>query len=279
MSGCACNQRIVQFLPSSMHLWHHTCTSINQDSTLTGVTTIGVGMCSNLAGQSFCSHIFWPFSLWSRYSRTTLITWTIDRIREPKAREPVWYLKHKLTVSVCFFPVKQVTHLLTFTNGEIQIQPLTEGLVPARQRWGRREYLQAFWRPSNMRQRPLTVWPGPGRSQSWHTRRRETHCKIETRWDICGRESPRHKRQTGTLHQDTEPKCWRCWMSAGGDKRQTKMSLNAESLWKGDAVQDFNTKQTFWLRHLKAYLGVTGLKWVLALRGVEHLVHLLVRCG
>lgn len=34
----------------------------------------------------------------------TLITWTKDRIREPKAKEPVWYLvrrrKQKATVSI-----------------------------------------------------------------------------------------------------------------------------------------------------------------------------------
>lgn len=33
-----------------------------------------------------------PFNLWSRYSRVTLMTWTMARIREPKASEPVWYL-------------------------------------------------------------------------------------------------------------------------------------------------------------------------------------------
>lgn len=54
----------------------------------------------------------WPFNLWSRYSRRTLITWTKDRIREPKAKEPVWYLdrrrKQKANVSVKHFsPVPQ----------------------------------------------------------------------------------------------------------------------------------------------------------------------------
>lgn len=33
-----------------------------------------------------------PFNLWSRYSRMTLMTWTMARMREPKASEPVWYL-------------------------------------------------------------------------------------------------------------------------------------------------------------------------------------------
>jgi len=34
-----------------------------------------------------------PFSLWSRYSSRTLMIWMIDRMREPNARVPVWYLK------------------------------------------------------------------------------------------------------------------------------------------------------------------------------------------
>lgn len=33
-----------------------------------------------------------PFNLWSRYSKVTLMTWTMARMREPKASEPVWYL-------------------------------------------------------------------------------------------------------------------------------------------------------------------------------------------
>lgn len=36
-----------------------------------------------------------PFSLWSRYSKMTLMTWTMARIRDPKASEPVWYLPWK----------------------------------------------------------------------------------------------------------------------------------------------------------------------------------------
>ena len=34
-----------------------------------------------------------PFSLWSRYSRNTLINWQMAMINEPKAKEPRWYLK------------------------------------------------------------------------------------------------------------------------------------------------------------------------------------------
>lgn len=133
----------------------------------------------------------WPFNLWSRYSRRTLITWTKDRIREPKAKEPVWYLvrrrKQKATVSIKHFsPVPDNSpHLLSTTpvslphktDMQIHIQLLTEGPGPRKRRWGWREYLQAFWRPNNMRRRPLPGWPGPGRSQSWHTRRTGKHCR------------------------------------------------------------------------------------------------------
>lgn len=41
---------------------------------------------------SFPSPVSVPFSLWSRYSRVTLMTWTMARISDPKASEPVWYL-------------------------------------------------------------------------------------------------------------------------------------------------------------------------------------------
>lgn len=34
-----------------------------------------------------------PLSLWSRYSSKTLMIWMIERMREPKARVPVWYLQ------------------------------------------------------------------------------------------------------------------------------------------------------------------------------------------
>lgn len=34
-----------------------------------------------------------PLSLWSRYSSKTLMSWMIERMREPKARVPVWYLQ------------------------------------------------------------------------------------------------------------------------------------------------------------------------------------------
>lgn len=57
----------------------------------------------------------WPFNLWSRYSRRTLITWTKDKISEPKAKEPVWYLdrrrKQKATVSIKHIsPVPQIRY-------------------------------------------------------------------------------------------------------------------------------------------------------------------------
>lgn len=34
-----------------------------------------------------------PLSLWSRYSSRTRMIWMIERMREPNARVPVWYLK------------------------------------------------------------------------------------------------------------------------------------------------------------------------------------------
>ena len=95
-------------------------------------------------------------------------------------------------------------------NVIIKVLPLTGGPVPARRRWGRRGYRQASWRPSNTRRTPPTEWPGPRPSQSWRTRRRGRRCRTGTGWGICGRGSPHHRRQTGTLHQDTEPKHWRC---------------------------------------------------------------------
>lgn len=56
------------------------------------VATITNQICSGFfAGVSIIA--YWPFNLWSRYSRITLMTWTIDRIKEPNAKEPVWYLK------------------------------------------------------------------------------------------------------------------------------------------------------------------------------------------
>lgn len=42
--------------------------------------------------SSFPSPVSVPFSLWSRYSRITLMTWTMARMSDPKASEPVWYL-------------------------------------------------------------------------------------------------------------------------------------------------------------------------------------------
>lgn len=38
------------------------------------------------------SQLYIPFSLWSKYSSMTRMIWTIARIRDPKANEPVWYL-------------------------------------------------------------------------------------------------------------------------------------------------------------------------------------------
>lgn len=34
-----------------------------------------------------------PFSLWSRYSRATLIIWMMAMIKDPNANDPKWYLK------------------------------------------------------------------------------------------------------------------------------------------------------------------------------------------
>lgn len=136
----------------------------------------------------------WPFNLWSRYSRRTLITWTKDRISEPKAKEPVWYLdrrrKQKATVSIKHIsPVPQTRYPTCWTqqpvslphknihNTQTHVQPLTEGPGPRKHRWGWREYLQAFWMPNNTRRRPPPGWPGPGPSQSWHTRRRGKRCR------------------------------------------------------------------------------------------------------
>lgn len=36
-----------------------------------------------------------PFSLWSRYSRATLIIWIMAMINDPNANDPKWYLKKK----------------------------------------------------------------------------------------------------------------------------------------------------------------------------------------
>ena len=36
--------------------------------------------------------VFIPFNLWSTYSSTARMNWTIAMMAAPKAREPVWYL-------------------------------------------------------------------------------------------------------------------------------------------------------------------------------------------
>lgn len=38
-----------------------------------------------------------PFSLWSRYSRATLIIWIMAMINDPNANDPKWYLKKNPT--------------------------------------------------------------------------------------------------------------------------------------------------------------------------------------
>lgn len=41
-----------------------------------------------------------PLSLWSRYSRNTLMSWMIAIIRDPKAKVPTWYLYKDFKINI-----------------------------------------------------------------------------------------------------------------------------------------------------------------------------------
>lgn len=125
------------------------------------------------------------------------------------------------------------------THTNASIQPLTGGPGPRKRRWGWWECLRASWKPNNTRRRPPPGWPGPGPSQSWHTRRTGKRCRTGTGWGICGRGSPRHRRQTSTLHPDTRRRRWRCWKSAG--KRTKKQWTEPVLMWISNMMSEIRT--------------------------------------
>lgn len=112
----------------------------------------------NVCSQSM-SKCVWPLSLWSRYSRTTRMTWTKDRIREPKASEPVWYLdrnRNQRTVSIkqTWFVFNSVQHSVSSVRFLTNIINVHQPIVLITHCWyWRTKWRSTFTRPQQDFQR------------------------------------------------------------------------------------------------------------------------------
>lgn len=70
-----------------------------------------------------------PLSLWSRYSSKTLMIWMIERMREPKARVPVWYLQQSTN------GFNQNQQLFSLTKKQKTKHILVEEIEQRKTRW------------------------------------------------------------------------------------------------------------------------------------------------
>lgn len=134
-----------------------------------------------------------PLRLWSKYSRTIRINCTAPRMREPKAKEPVWKLK-----------TQRINNFWQKTSFQTIISTVPFRKHTVMPCWRKRTVDMegchlVFSKPSNMRRRRRRVCTAPVQWKSSPATERQTGYRSETPGCFCGTSSLLHKRQSYTV--------------------------------------------------------------------------------